>query len=162
MSRIPEGDGDEYQLYGLQQANTSRQLRGKKGQVFLRELLAALEALPEKKLIEGAVARGGHVCSLGAVALKRRVDAGEDRDKVLAELAAVDVDPYEGEPIWDWATRVLAVPSLIAWDIPQENDDDGYTGKYVDGKYVRQEVTPEMRYDRMVRYVRGLIAPEAT
>jgi hypothetical protein len=175
MSRIPEGECDDIETqrrWALQRANTARQIRSKHGQAFLRELLAAMEALPEKRLIEGAIAKDGAVCSLGALALKRRVDAGEDRQAVLDELASKNVDPesddFDGDYIWDWAVAALEAPSLIAWEIPSENDDGGqkyvatkpqpWTGpggtKYV---AVYEEITAEDRYRRMVRWIRSQI-----
>ena len=42
-------------------------IRGKRGQTFLREMLAALDALPEKRLIEEELAHAGEVCAIGAV-----------------------------------------------------------------------------------------------
>jgi hypothetical protein len=48
---------------------------GKRGQAFLKELLAALDALPEKKLIaHQLVDLSGNVCALGAVAKARGLD----------------------------------------------------------------------------------------
>lgn len=176
MSRIPEGECDDEEStrrWALQRANTARQIKSKGGQAFLRELLAALEALPSKRLIEGAIAKGDTVCALGALALQRRVAAGEDRQAVLAELASHNVDPnhidFDGEYIWDWAVDALAAPSMIAWEIPAENDDDGrefvasaWSEETSEDGRIREEVTnlwreitPEARYERMVRWLRA-------
>jgi hypothetical protein len=47
-------------------------IKGKRGQAFLKELLEAIEALPEKKLAVGAFRdRDGCASALGALALKR-------------------------------------------------------------------------------------------
>ena len=172
MSRIPEGECDDEEStrrWSLQRANTARQIKSKRGQAFLRELLAAMEALPEKRLIEGAIAKDGCVCALGSLALQRRVAAGEERQAVLAELATHKVDPnkddFNGVYIWDWAIRSLEAPGLIAWEIPAENDDDGerYVGHVADperpGKMVAkyEEITPEERYRRIVAWVKAQI-----
>jgi hypothetical protein len=49
-------------------------IRGKRGQAFLREMLAALDALPEKRLIEDELVTPEGCCGLGAVAIKRGLD----------------------------------------------------------------------------------------
>lgn len=50
-------------------------LRGKRGQKFLLEMLAALDAISSKKLIAGdLVDAQGECCALGAVALARNLD----------------------------------------------------------------------------------------
>jgi hypothetical protein len=70
----------------LWHANLQRAIKGKRGQRDLRTLEAALLALPAHRLIEGYIARGDEVCAVGAFALQRRVEKGEDREAVLAEL----------------------------------------------------------------------------
>jgi hypothetical protein len=42
-------------------------IRGKRGQAFLREMLAALDALPDKRLIRNELEVNGEYCALGAV-----------------------------------------------------------------------------------------------
>src|SRR4051812_48467094 len=61
-------------------------IRGKRGQAFLREMLAALDAMPEKRLIAHELAvplkcrcswcqrQGASVCAIGAVGRARGVD----------------------------------------------------------------------------------------
>jgi hypothetical protein len=66
-------------------------MSGKRGQAALRDLETALLEMPEKKIIRGKLAdRQGHVCTVGLLALHRRVLAGEDREAVLADLAEPD------------------------------------------------------------------------
>lgn len=69
----------------LYRAAVHKALRGRRGQVFLREMLSILDALPEKALIEGELRVDGvGVCALGAVAVARGMDTEgvdtEDRD----------------------------------------------------------------------------------
>lgn len=52
-------------------------LRGKRGQAFLRDLIAALDALPDKKLVSGNLEKEGSVCALGALARLKAVNVGE-------------------------------------------------------------------------------------
>ena len=98
-------------------------LRGKRGQAFLREMIDALDDLPEKKLIaHELVTPDGECCALGAVALRRGLDVSgidpEEREQVaglfgIAEAMAAEVmflndDMSEGHR-WrwmrDWAER---------------------------------------------------------
>src|SRR5258707_12751662 len=52
-------------------------IRGRRGQVFLREMLTVLDNLPNKRLIAKDLANEGEVCALGAVALARGIDVSE-------------------------------------------------------------------------------------
>jgi hypothetical protein len=66
-------DGDTVQLW---RRAVDAAVAGKRGQAFLREMLAALDALPNKRLISGELVCDGECCALGAVALKRGTDVG--------------------------------------------------------------------------------------
>jgi hypothetical protein len=66
-------------------------IRGKRGQAFLRELIDALDAMPVKRLIPGALRKDGEVCAMGAIGAKRGVN-----------LEALDPDDYEGDADWRW------------------------------------------------------------
>src|SRR5437879_4918550 len=61
-------------------------IKGKRGQEFLYEMLHALAALPERKLIANDLEAEGSVCALGAVGKARGIDMKgidpEDREKV--------------------------------------------------------------------------------
>lgn len=87
MSRFGEGDGEEFAgQYELWRANVRRALAGRKGQAALRDLEAALLALPAPRLIHGHLAHNGEVCAVGALVVHRRTTRGEDRALVLADL----------------------------------------------------------------------------
>lgn len=89
MSRFGEGDGEEFPgQYDLWRANAKRAINGRRGQEALQDLESALLALPAKRLIAGHLAHRGEVCAIGALVAHRRVAKGEDRDVVLADLAA--------------------------------------------------------------------------
>lgn len=65
MSRSGYSDEcDDWQLIMWRGAVASS-MRGRRGQAFLKETLAALDALPEKKLIDYDLEREGAVCALG-------------------------------------------------------------------------------------------------
>ena len=64
-------------------------IRGKRGQKFLTELLEALDAMPEKRLIRDDLQNeDGEVCAIGALGLKRGINLQkldpEDPDQVAA------------------------------------------------------------------------------
>jgi hypothetical protein len=100
-------------------------IRGKRGQDFLRELIAALDALPEKKLIPNAFAEDGCVCALGAVARLRGT---------LDKFADIDPDDIYPEGV----ARDFGLAHALAAEIMYENDE---------GTYRRE--TPEERWERM-------------
>lgn len=60
-------------------------IRGKRGQAFLADLIKALEAMPEKRLIARELRqRDGEVCALGALGAKRGMN-----------LEAIDPEEYD-------------------------------------------------------------------
>jgi hypothetical protein len=148
MSRISYSEDEAYPgQHALWQANCRRSLAGKAGQAALRDLVAALEALPAPVLIAHHLARKGEVCAVGAVVLHRKVNLGQARDAVLREL--------EGEPIeedaWDWEDEegetegvgvAVGIPRLVAWRLACLND--------IDLDYC----TPAQRYEKVLAWAR--------
>lgn len=84
----------------------SSAIRGKRGQAFLREMLEALDALPEKKLIESALVTPDGCCALGTVALKRGIDVS-------------GVDVYDREVV----AQKFGIAEAMAAEIMHENDE---------------------------------------
>lgn len=98
-------------------------IRGRRGQAFLKEMLAALDALPEKKLISGELQdRAGAVCALGSVGRARGL-----------EMTGIDIEDQEQ------VAAVFGIPRALACEIMWENDEAAYF-----------TITPEDRF-RMVR-----------
>jgi hypothetical protein len=81
-------------------------IRGKRGQAFLRELIDALDTMPEKRLIRGALREDGEVCALGALGAKRGLD--------LESL-----DPDEPEDIG----VVFGIAQQLAREVVWQNDE---------------------------------------
>ncbi len=101
-----------YAGINLYRANVDRALAGKRGQAFLRELITALDALPEKKLIAESFSKADGVCALGSVARMRGVvDKLPDPEMC---------DEYE---VGECAARVLGIAECMAREIMWENDD---------------------------------------
>lgn len=111
-------------------------IRGKRGQAFLKEMLAALDALPEKKLIRNDLQdeyEDGAVCALGAVGRARGLD-----------MAAVDADDHET------VAGFFGIPHALACEVMYMNDDAWW------------RLSPEERFTRMRRWIESNIAPEDT
>lgn len=122
----------------------SAAIRGRRGQAFLRELIAALDAMPEKKLVRMEFEQEGCYCTLGVIAAQRGVD-----------LRAFDPDDSEvGEQIGG----ALGIAHQMAREIMYENDEftnwSNVTGRLPDDpakrwQYMRAwvarqiDVTPE-------------------
>jgi hypothetical protein len=131
-------DCDNVQLW---RTAVARATYGKRGQALLRDMLAALDALPVKRLTRGElVTADGECCALGAVAIARSMDVS-------------DLDPDERG---DVALAFDIAPALAA-EIAYENDERG-AGQYgnydAQGRYVPpQGETPEKRWERMRAWV---------
>jgi len=133
MSRIGYSDDESFAgEFSLWQANCSRSLRGKRGQAALRELEAALVALPDKRLIHGAIEEDGQVCAVGAVVKARGL------------LNEASEDEYTDAV----AENLLGWPRLVAWKIVELNDEEC------------AQVSEVERYDRVLAAVRKLIVHE--
>lgn len=77
------GDDDPLAL-GRYRAQVMSAIRGKRGQALLRELLAALDAMPDKRLVAGELEADGQFCALGVV--------GQARGLNLATIDTYDVE----------------------------------------------------------------------
>lgn len=96
---------DQWALIRWRGAVTSA-IRGKRGQAFLREMLAALDALPEKRLIAHELEQDGEVCALGSVGKARSLDMSQ-------------VDPEEYEQVCE----LFGIPEALAREIEYVNDE---------------------------------------
>ena len=106
-------------------------IRGKRGQEFLREMLAALDAVESHRLIaDNLKTKDGEVCALGAVAAARGLD-----------VSAIDPEDYAT------VANVFGLPRSLAQEIMFENDEA-----------VTRE-TPEARYIRIRSWIAKLIKP---
>lgn len=87
-------------------------IRGKRGQAFLREMLAAMDAMPVKELIaEDLETQDGQVCAIGAVGAARGTDMEhvdpEDYNRIAAmfgiapALAREIMYENDDRPLWD-------------------------------------------------------------
>jgi hypothetical protein len=116
-------------------------IRGKRGQTFLKELEAALVALPQKRLIAEKFCHNGEVCALGSVAVARKVASDKPQNQAMKEVEE-EFDP------WDYAGTAgkLGIAEALAQEIMFLNDENPYG-----------ENTPEKRYEAVLRWVREQI-----
>jgi len=85
MSRSGYTDDNEDPLaHGRWRQAVRRSLEGKRGQALLRELVEALDAMPDKRLYSGSFATAeGEFCTLGVLGAKRGTkmdDLGDEHD----------------------------------------------------------------------------------
>lgn len=108
-------------------------IRGKRGQRLLLDLIAALDAMPEKVLIAGELVNSdGDYCALGAVGAKRGI--------VMDAL-----DPEESETV----AEVFDIADQLAREIAYVNDDGGRDWKVVNGEWKHCPETPQERWARV-------------
>lgn len=152
MSRVEYGEEEDFPgQAALQQKNLERLLAGKRGQVVLRELEAALLAVPDRKLIANHGAKDGQVCVVAALAVHLKVTLGQAREQVLRELEEEERqylgDDYEegwGDDQWTVDLgESIGIPHSLAWRLVALND--------VDLDYC----TPEQRYEKVLKWTRG-------
>jgi hypothetical protein len=129
---------DDNSLY-LYRGAVASAFRGKRGQAFLLEALAALDAMPEKKLAaESLKFEDGAVCTLGAVAVRRGLDA----DKI-EKLDAQFEDENQ-----DYVAKEFGIATCMVREIVYMNDEATYRAE-----------TPEQRFERMRAWIVSEVRP---
>lgn len=111
-------------------------INGKRGQAFLRETLAALDAMPEKRLVADSLHDQvvGQFCTLGAVGAARGID--------MKPLEDMDHDAV---------ANAFDISEALAAEIMFENDEgSGYAFWYVNNS---KSTTPEQRWQHMRNWI---------
>lgn len=107
-------------------------LRGKRGQEALREILTALDAMPNKALAaDSLVTVDGQYCTLGALGAMRGI-------------SLENIDPYD----LDKVSEVFGMAPAMTREIVYENDEGS-----------NYQETPEKRWLRMRAWVTANILP---
>jgi len=104
--------------------------RGKRGQRLFLDLLAALDAMPEKRLITAELETTEGVCALGAVGKAREMDMSQ-------------IDPGEPEDV----AAAFDIAACLAQEVVYMNDE--YFGRD----------TPEQRWVKMRAWVEKQLTP---
>lgn len=118
-------------------------IRGKRGQAFLREMLDAMDALPEKKLIANDLETAdGSVCAIGSVGKARGID-----------MSALDPENYDAVATTFGINEKLAQEIVFLNDeaFTFETDAAGYIKHDENGKSIY--LTPEGRFEKMRAWV---------
>lgn len=109
-------------------------IRGRRGQAFLRDLLTALDVLPDKRLIARELEQDGEVCALGSVGKMRGLNMNE-------------IDPEE----YDQIAEAFGISSALVREIESINDDDfSYAKTTPEERFqiVRKWVTQQLREEK--------------
>lgn len=132
MSR--SGYSDDYdEGINLYRGAVTKALQGKRGQKLLRELLVAMDAMEEKKLVSGVlIDESGGCCALGVVAKVRGLDVS-------------GLDPEESKLV----AKTFNIADAMAREVVYMNDE-WYTAE-----------TDEERFTRMRAWVVSQIRDEA-
>lgn len=126
-------DIDERDL-AMWRGRVASAMRGKRGQQLLRDLLAALDAMPQKRLIANDLIHDGDVCLLGAGA----------RVRGITDIGTIDPEDH------DALGSLFNVASCLIQEIEFVNDEARRQG----------DETPEQRYERVRKWLRRHIAQE--
>jgi len=117
--------------YGLWRGAVTKAINGRRGQAFLRELAAAMDAMPEKKLITDRLEHEGCYCTLGVVGAARGID-----------MAKIDYEDAES------VGYAFGISRAMAAEIEFMNDEWGeYSLPY------NEHETAEERWTRMRQWV---------
>lgn len=99
-------DNDDTWAHIRWRGAVSSALRGAKGQAFLKELDAALDALPEKKLVANDLESDGCFCAIGAVGKARGIDLSK-------------IDTYDHDAL----SETFGIAKALAQEIMWVNDE---------------------------------------
>ena len=151
MSRSGYTDDEDVPgQFAMWRGTVASAIRGKRGQKMLRDLLAALDAMPQKRLITShLVDNEGEVCALGALGKHRGVDLSHCEQ-------LIDADGYceDSEALASRLSKAFDIATPLAQEIQYLNDER------CDFKYVgneRRAYTPEERWEEMRKWVASKI-----
>ena len=108
-------------------------MNGKRGQAFLKEMLKAMDTLPEKRLIANDLERNGEYCALGAVGHLRGLDMS-------------NIDPDDAYQV----SNVFNIAPAMAKEIVYMNDEG----------FSYYEMSPEKRFAAVRKWIESLIIKE--
>ena len=153
MSRsgYSEDSDDQWELI-MYRGRVASAIRGKRGQAFLLEALAALDAMPEKKLIAKSLKiEDGAMCVLGAVGQRRGFDA--EKMKHLDQQFEFGAQ--------DYVASQFGIAEVMVREIVWENDDGSHDKWIMDEnqKWCRLCETPEQRFARVRSWIVSKVRP---
>lgn len=122
---------EQQRLANLQRGAVQSAIKGKRGQAFLTEMIAALDALPAKRLAKQTFEEDGEFCALGAVARSRGM-----QDITLLSIYSIR----------DVAAAFNASLALTA-EIIDENDDMSPHKETREARWVRMRTWAARRIE---------------
>lgn len=128
MSRSGYTEDGEQWAHIMWRGAVKSAIKGKRGQLFLVELLAALEAMPDRKLITEELEASGQYCTLGVIGASRKIDMSK-------------LDPEDPKAV----AQAFGIAGAMVQEITYENDEHW------------QIETPEQLWRRMARWVSNQI-----
>lgn len=128
-------DGDNWEVIRAAGAYKAA-VRGKRGQAFLRELAAALDAMPVKELVDEVLEEDGAYCALGVLGAARGID-----------LSALDT--YDHQLL----ATTFGVSETLARHVMYENDERSFW---------QPHMTEQQERERRWRRVRNWVESELT
>ena len=138
MSR--SGYSDDCENLNLYRGTVERAAYGKRGQAFLRELVAALDAMPIKRLVASELeTTDGEVCALGSLGRAKGI-------------AVKELDTYDTHDLG----RKFNIAHQLAAETMFQNDECGLD--MWDGRK-RVTETPEERWTRMRKWAVEQLRP---
>lgn len=117
--------------------------RGRRGQKLLKDMLAALDAMPDKALVVGELETPeGDVCALGALGRARGLDMA-------------NIDPDESDQV----AAAFGIAEPLAREIVYMNDE--VFDRWYDQRNRRMiDLTPHQRWEKMREWVAAQIKDE--
>jgi hypothetical protein len=125
MPRSGYTDDCEGGALGTWRGQVASAMRGKRGQAFFRDLVAALDAMPAKRLVADEFESDGEVCALGSLARRKGIDFAGFSRAVNNE----DYSPLAG---------AFNIAEQLAQEVMWINDEDGpYRGETDEQRWTR-------------------------
>jgi hypothetical protein len=126
---------DDPLMLGQWRGQVASATRGKRGQAFLKELAAAMDAMPVKEIIKHElIDPQGQVCTIGVVCKSRGID-----------VSGIDIEDPE------MVGNAVGIARPLAAEIEYLNDENDSTYDHSTGGFVYE--TPAQRWKRMRKWV---------
>ena len=115
-----EWDGHNTPLEFYRQA-VHQAIRGRRGQMFLVDLAAALDAMPEKRLVaDDLQTETGAVCAIGSLGAARGIEMSR-------------LDPEDARRV----AQTFGIAECLAREIVWENDENGPLDETDEARWIR-------------------------
>lgn len=128
MSRsgYSDDDGGEPWQMIMWRGRVASATRGKRGQAFFRDLIAAMDAMPQKRLIANELVASGEVCAIGSLGLQRGVDMSQ-------------LDPEDAQAVG----AAFDIAGVLAQEVVYMNDEWGDHKETPEARWVRMRAWAE-------------------